>query len=855
MVTRLFGKSLLLWVFTLANILTAPSVWAVDKSENSTEVAEASNHEREQPTTSVTEWLAQIEEAIIQITKVQVNPTAQGLSIILETGRDELSVPTTTAQENRLTAVIPNAVLALPDGPEYRQLNPATGIAEVSVTSLTADQVTVEIVGTDAPPTVSIQNEDTGLVLVVDAAAQAISEDEEIDVTVTAEKFLEGYVVPDASTATRTDTPILDTPASIQVIPKQVLEEQQVIRLEDALSNLSGVTYGGNFAGLDVNFNIRGFDNVPILRDGFRQFGFGNDGIPETANLERIEVLRGPASILYGEIQPGGVINLVTEKPLADPTYEAQLQIGNRGLISPQIDLTGPLTSDNRLLYRLNVLYRNEESFRDYEQNIERIFVAPTLSWKISDQTDLTVQLEYSDYSGPFEVGLPVIGNRVADVPASRVAGELEDFSDIEFLRVGYDLEHRFNDRWKVQNTFRFTRRDILNTGAIPLFFFDEANGILGRGLSRQVRNPQDFSLQTSVIGKFATGPVDHTLLFGVDLNRSEERDTAQFSDFADFQPLNIFAPVYGTFNGVNPGELPVFRDEQLDRDRLGIYLQDQIDLLDNLILVAGLRYETVKETVTSFPNAFDPNTTETIRNDDAWIPRFGLVYQPIPNLSLYGSYSQSFTPNFGTTSAGDPLAPERGEGFEVGIKTELWDGNFLATLGYFDVTRQNVATSDPNDPFALIATGEQNSQGIELDIVGKILPGWNILASYAYTDAKVTADNDIPVGNRVFNTPEHSASLWTTYTLQSGTLEGLGFGLGFNFVGDRAGDLANTFDVESYFLTNAAIFYRRDNWRVNLSIRNLFDVDYIAATQNSRESLNEPGAPFTIVGSVAIQF
>ncbi|MEO0377757.1 MAG: TonB-dependent receptor plug domain-containing protein, partial [Cyanobacteria bacterium P01_A01_bin.17] len=451
---RGFGKSLPIWAIALASFGATQSAWAaeenaiIDELAELSEISEPKNH---QSATSVTEWLAQIEETQIQVTGVQVNPTEQGLSILLETAADDLTIPATTIEGNQLTAIIPNAVLALPDGPDYRQNNPAPGLSQISITQLPGEQVQVEIVGEEAPPTVTIDNEPTGLVFSAEAAVLEASEDEdeELEITVTADKALEGYVVPDASTATRTDTPILDTPASIQVIPKQVLEDQQIIRLEDALSNLSGVTYGGTFAGLDVDFNIRGFNNVPIFRDGFRQFGFGNDGIPETANLERVEVLRGPASILYGEIQPGGVINLVTEKPLTDPTYEAQLQFGNRGLISPQIDLSGPLTSDDRLLYRLNALYRNEESFRDYEQNIERFFVAPTLSWQISDQTDLTVQLEYSDYRGPFEVGLPVIGDSVVDVPASRVAGELEDFADIQFLRLGYDFEHRFSDRWK----------------------------------------------------------------------------------------------------------------------------------------------------------------------------------------------------------------------------------------------------------------------------------------------------------------------------------------------------------------------------------------------------------------------
>ncbi|MEM9449666.1 MAG: TonB-dependent siderophore receptor [Cyanobacteria bacterium P01_E01_bin.6] len=805
--------------------------------------------------TTVDEWLTQIAQAeLVEITNVQVEETDAGVTLRLET-IGELTSPEISVTGNAAIADIPNALLNLPDSDDFFASDPAEGIALIDIANLSDNRVRIAITGIDAPPAVNITTGSGGLTLSVapgDPTAQ-VSDNETIQVVVTGEQ--ESYVVPNASTATRTDTPILDTPASIQVIPRQVLDDQQVIRIEDALTNLSGVTFAGTFAGLDVDFNIRGFNGAPIFRDGFRQFGFGNDGIPELANLEQIEVLRGPASILYGEIQPGGIINLVTEQPLAEPFYEAQVQVGNRGFVSPSIDFSGPLTDDGRVRYRLNALFRQENSFRDFDTKVTRSFFAPIVSWDIGDRTDLTVQLDYSDYEGIFETGLPAIGNEVADVPASLNTGELDDFVEIESINVGYNLEHRFSNNWRLRNAFRFTRQDILDVGALPLFFLDESAGIISRGLSRQVRDPQDFGLQTNVVGEFATGPVDHTLLFGIDLNRSEERDTAQFSDFADFQPLNIFDPVYGTFDGVDPETLPIFRDEELTRDRLGIYLQDQLTIFDNLIVLAGVRYDTVEQTITALPDAFDPTTRETEQNDDAWIPRVGIVYQPIPNVSLYGSYSQSFTPNSGTTTSGDPLEPERGEGFEAGVKAEFLDGDFLATLAYFDITRQNVATADPVDPFASVATGEQRSRGVELDLTGEILPGWNILASYAYIDAEVTEDNVIPEGNRVFNAPKNSASLWTTYEFQHGDFEGLGFGVGFNFVGDRAGDLANSFDVDSYVLTNAALFYRRDNWRLAVNARNIFDIDFIEATQNSRTNLNEPGDPFTIIGSVSVQF
>ncbi|MEO0375290.1 MAG: TonB-dependent siderophore receptor [Cyanobacteria bacterium P01_A01_bin.17] len=782
---------------------------------------------------STDERLTQMAQAeFVEITNVQVDETAAGFTLRLET-TGQLASPETSTTGNAAIAVIANAVLRLPDDEEFFGSAPTSGVALINVSNLPDNRVQIAITGTDAPPVLDLSPGTDNLTVSVtagDPTAQT-SDNEAIRLVVTGEQD-DDYFVPNASTATRTDTPILDTPASIQVIPQQVLEDQQVIRIEDALTNVSGVTSAGNFASLDVDFNIRGFEDAPIFRDGFRQFGFGNDGIPELANLEQIEVLRGPASILYGEVQPGGVINLVTKQPLAEPFYEAQLQVGNRGFVSPRIDLSGPVTKDSSLRYRLNALYRREEDFRDYDRDIERFFVAPILSWQIGDRTDLTIQLEYSDYEGVFDTGLPAIGEGIADVPFDLILNEPDDFVEIESINVGYNLEHRFSDNWRLRNAFRFTRQDILNVATLPIIL-NESSGTALRGLSRQVRDPQDFGLQTNVVGEFATGPVEHTLLFGIDLNRSEERDTAQFADFADFQPLNIFNPVYGTFAGVAPETLPILRDQELRRDRLGIYLQDQINILDNLILVAGVRYDTIEQTTTSLPTASNPTTTETVQNDDALIPRVGLVYQPIPTVSLYGSYSQSFVPNGGTDVNDNSFEPEQGEGFEVGAKAEFLDGKLFATLAYFDITKQNVLTNDPNpnNQFFSVATGEQRSRGVELDLTGEILPGWNMLASYAYIDAEVTADNVIPVGNQIANAPRHSANLWTTYEIQQGDLEGLGFGLGLNFVDDRAGDLQNTYELDSYFLTNAALFYRRDNWRFALNARNIFDVNYIEGT------------------------
>ncbi|MEO0456334.1 MAG: TonB-dependent siderophore receptor [Cyanobacteria bacterium P01_A01_bin.114] len=788
---------------------------------------------------------------IVEITSIQVEETPEGILLLIETN-GELATPATSTIGNAVVADIPNAALNLSAEEDFFASAPAEGIALIDVSSLPNNQVRISITGADAPPVVDILTDGSGLTVGItlgDPAAQ-LPDDDSIQLSITGEQE-EDYFVPNASTATRTDTPILDIPASVQVVPRQVLEDQQVTRLDEALSNVSGVSFGGTFVGTSLNFNVRGFD-APTLRNGFREFGGFTGASPSITNLERVEVLKGPASILYGEVQPGGIINLVTEQPLSEPTYEIGGQVGNREIFQPQVDLSGPLTSDRRLLYRLNASYFNDDGFTDFDQDIERTFVAPVLAWQISDRTRLSLQAEYMDDRQPFETGLVAFGDGVVDVPFDSIISEPDNFTDSELFRVGYDLEHQFNDSWQIRNAFEYSNRDLSNEGFLPLEF-DEATGTVTRFPSQQELDTENLSLQTSVVGEFATGSIEHTLLAGVDLNRTNDSELTGFNFFAP-SFLDIFNPVFGLAS-VDADSLPLFADTDVQVDRLGVYLQDQIEFSDNLFLLAGIRYDTVEQETTNNPTDLDPIGSEVTQNDDAFTPRVGIVYKPVEFLSLFASYSQSFTPNLATTSTGDPLAPEEGEGFEVGIKAELLEGNLLATLSYFDITRQNVATPDPLDPFSSVATGKQRSQGVELDVVGEILPGWNLIASYAYTDARVTEDTFIPDGNGLFNIPEHSASLWTNYELQSGDLQGLGFGMGFNFVGEREGDLDNSFELDDYFLTNAAVFYRRDNWRFALNARNLFDADYVAASNNSRTSGVETGAPFTIVGSISVEF
>ena len=806
-----------------------------------------------QPATTVTEWLAQIEASLVQITNVRLEETATGLQIILETAEGELTAPTTTVSGNALIAEIPNAVLALLEGNEFQAFEPAGGIALVQVTTLPDDRVQVVMTGADAAPTADVNTIATGLMLsLTPGIAPADATDESLRIVVTGEESSR-YVEPTATTGTRTDNPLRNIPQSIQVIPREVLEDQQVIRLNDALRNVSGAVSAGQ-TGTAQRFIIRGFEDPQILRDGFRLTfgGLGNPGFPELANLETIEVLKGPGSILFGSAEPGGVINLVSKQPLSEPFYNLSLRAGSRTLIEPRLDFSGPLTADGRLLYRLNALVRREESFRDYDTDSERSFIAPTISWQISDRTDLTVHFEYSDTEGPSDSGLVAIGEEVADIPFDQILGNPADFFQSELVRVGYDFEHRFSDHWQVRNAFRFNSFDVNSFSSSVNV--DEATGDTTISSLTSDQENNNFELQTNVVGEFNTGAIEHQLLFGVDLFRYTN---PRFDTFDFFSPVsnNIFNPVDVTFPLPDPSTAPVTFDGETRIDALSVYIQDQVNLLDNLILLAGIRYETVEQEAIRNPTFFSPTASETTLNEDAFSPRIGLVYQPIDEVSLYGSFSRSFIPNTATTFENEIIPPEQGEQFEIGVRAELLEGRFTTNLALFNITKQNVANPDPNNPRFFIATGELRSRGVELDIAGEILPGWNIIANYAYTDADITEDNTGIEDNRLFGVPENNFNLWTTYDIQAGSLEGLGVGLGFNYVDERFGDNDNSFKLDSYFLTNAAVSYERDNWRAALNIRNLFDIDYIEGSRNSRFFGVSPGEGLTLIGSFSIDF
>jgi iron complex outermembrane recepter protein len=795
-----------------------------------------------------------IAQGITSVEGVQVNQTEAGLELILETaaGGQKL-VPLILPKGNNLVIELLDATLSSSIKNGVTQTSPTPGIKQIILTKLDESSIRLIITGETQAPTAEVIPSPQNLVLSINPQGSTAQQtpDQEIEVIATGEGEEEdNYNVPDASTATRTDTPLKDIPQSIQVVPQQVIEDQQVNRLEDALRNVSGVSTGDGFGGTTERFVIRGFaQDDTTLVNGFRQ-GALNQGFPSVDRLEQIEVLKGPASILYGNLEPGGVVNLVTEKPLKEPFAETNLELGNFGLFQSSFDFSDSLNSHQTLLYRLNANFEVNDGFRDFEQDATRLSLAPTISWQIGKNTDLLIDFSYLKEARPFDRGIVAIGDGVADIPYDRIFQQPDDEYKLEQLSASYQLEHRFSDKWKLRNSFRLVSSQTSDFRLDSLLIDD--SGLLERGFRRNNDITENYSLQTNIVGKFKTGKIEHQLLAGVDFDRSTTVGRQGRLPEDPVFLIDIFTKEADPIPNIEPEDLTSFaRDENTHADLIGIYLQDQISLGKKFKFLAGGRLDIYDQKIIDFAEDL---TSE--QSQERFSPRVGLVYQPIELLSFYASYSTSFNPDpfNSTTVNGDVLEPSTGTQYELGVKGEFLNKKLTSTLAFYQIERDNFATTDPDNPDFSIAAGEVRSRGIELDVAGEVLPGWKVIAAYAYTDAEITEDSDYPVGNKLINVPENSASLWTSYEIQQGNFKGLGLGAGVFFVGDRQGDFDNSFTLPSYVRTDAAIFYRQDNWQANLNFQNLFDVDYIKSSETFREALR-PGDPFTVIGSVSLKF
>ncbi|MBC7801179.1 MAG: TonB-dependent siderophore receptor [Gemmatimonadaceae bacterium] len=669
---------------------------------------------------------------------------------------------------------------------------------------------------------------------------------------------VQGYVAPLSSTATKTDTPLLETPQSLSVVTRDQIEAQAAQNLNGILRYTPGVatdTRGATAVRLD-QFFIRGF-TVPQFLDGMRLFG-GRDASPSVDfyRLERVDVLRGPPSVLYGQASPGGLVNLVSKRPTEAPFREVLLQGGSYGTIRTGIDMSGALNEDRTLLGRVVGSYYKSDTQVDQVRE-ERYYLAPSLTWRPTSDTTITLLgLAQRDPSGGSYGSVPAYGSVLPNpngrIPTGRFDGDPSfDRLDRQQHQIGYLAEHRFNDVFTLRQNFRYAHSDGYYRqlyGTFTANLQPDFRTVLRSTVGSEV-SFDTITLDTHLQSRFATGRVAHTLLTGIDYYNVQSRT---FSGFDATAPsYDLFRPVYG---GVTIRPLTYQTRQAQDQNSVGVYAQDQVKL-GRFVIQLGGRYDRYGSD-TRTETLANRSLARSEQDVGAFTGRAGLVYQFDGGVAPYFSYAESFEPQAGTFSparGSTPYDPTTGRQFELGLRYQPPNTNALFSAAVFDLQRKNVLTTDPDDNRFSIQTGEVRSRGIELEAKASLAQGLDVVGSFTYLDAEVTQSTNTAainrgiVGNRTTTRPEKGtvpvgvpgllASAFATYTVQPDrALQGLAIGGGVRYVGANWGDTANTLRVPDYVLVDLTARYnlgalRRDlaNTSLQVNVNNLLDTKYVS--------------------------
>lgn len=677
------------------------------------------------------------------------------------------------------------------------------------------------------------------------------------------------YHRPKAGSANRVETPIMQTPMSILVVPGAVLKDQQAVQVGDAIKNVSGTFQGFTQGGFAEDFIIRGFrTNFNNYLDGFRW--------PASrltlANAERVEVVKGAAANLYGRIEPGGMINVVTKRPQATPYQAIQQQFGSYDMYRTTVDSTGALNNDGSLLYRANLEYLSDNTFRDFGAT-ERIFLAPSLTWHLSDRTKLDLDFMYTNTDALQDYGVVAgrLTKRPIQIPKNVFLGEPStDTTSTLLYSTFITLTHQFDDDWKLRTRFSHLNRDTHDVQTYGYDFNDnpadhinDDNGVYGdlfRDYYGAQADSDTFYGTFELSGKFKAWDVEHQVLFGWEGYLSDSTLVTQWDpiNFA-VSTLNIFRPVY---KPTDISTLSTFYQDGSGSNSNGLFFQDQIVLFDKLHILGGGRYDWIEDSGSGFAEASaeEAYKNRTSNSYDQFSPRVGLLYQPWPWLSAFANYSESIGSNNANRGrSGAMLAPETGQQYEIGFKTSLFNDQLTTNFAYYQLTKQNVAVSQP-DGFALLFPGVK-SEGFELDISGEITEGLRLITSYAYTDAIILKGQDFSGnkfdGNRLFNVPRNAGSVWATYDLPFETLRGLTVGAGTYLQSQKQGDSANSFQLPGWVRLDMMLKYsipvNQATATLQFNIENLLDHTYYSASGS--DFYANVGQPRTFIGSVKVEF
>ncbi len=626
-----------------------------------------------------------------------------------------------------------------------------------------------------------------------------------------------GFVATRSATATKTDTRLFETAQSVSVVPREQIQAQAADSLDQALEYTAGVSKfeGGGTRSAGTRISVRGFNTTgteALYLDGSKFPANSLSGSLEPYHFERIELLKGPASIMYGQGTPGGIINLVSKRPTAAPLREVEVQAGSWSRKQVAVDLGGPVTEDGRIRYRLTGLQRDSESMIRQNPN-DRTSLSAALDWQLTDATLLTLLGAYDTAHAAFDPGKPLDGTLLPN-PAGRISRHLfvgepgTNRHDSQGTRLGYQLEHAFNDAWKFRQNLLAYDYDIDSDYVAVYPRVAAATPRLAQRYAvLRTDGDKGASLDNQLHGKVRHGRFEHTLLFGLDWRQSHFERTQRFGTVS---PLDLFSPAYGA---------PISGTARSGEDRsrqLGLYAQDQIKFDERWIAVIGGRYDATR---------YDEGAGTPADKAHAFTPRLGLMYLAGNGIAPYYSYSRSFQPTAGTDFHLNRLQPTTGTQHEIGVKYEPQGMDASVTVAAYEIKQRNVLTSDPDHVGYLVQTGEVRSRGVEVEGRAEIGRHWSLVAALAVTDAKITASNAGDVGARPASVPRTTASLWVDYQLPAAP--GLSLGLGVRRVGEQE---VSRMAVPSFTVYDAAVRYQWDRWQFALNLKNLADKTYVAA-------------------------
>jgi len=682
-----------------------------------------------------------------------------------------------------------------------------------------------------------------------------------------------------STTIGKTDIKLMDLPQSVTIIDKQVMERQQTLRLSDVLMNTNGVYIMGTTGGSQEEIAGRGFafSSSNTFKNGVR---FNNGIMPETSALEKVEVLKGSSAVLFGQVAAGGVLNLVTKKPKFENGGELTFRTGSYDFYKPSLDIYGAVNNSKHVAYRVNTSYEKARSFRDGVQS-ERVYFNPSLLFKLNKKTQILLEGDYLKDNRTLDYGTGAVNYVIAKIPRDRFLGASWSYYAAEQRSSTLTFTHQLNENWQLKATTAFQgfSNDNFGTTRPNNGVLVKTDGTFIRGLQRAGTTQNYYLAQVDATTKFNTGSIEHNFLIGADIDKYQNNSVSYTYKNPLANPKLNGGNVYDSINIYDLSlyqqrtDIPALALNTLTKNpinRNGVYVQDLVALTSKLKVLAGVRFSAILSNSNVLP--YPGSTTKQAKvsyYDQAFSPRFGLVYQPAKEVSLFSSYSNSFTLNTATGTQGEPLPPSFIDQYEAGIKTDLLQGVLSTNITAYKIVNSNLAqpvlASSPNYnkdyPNAQELAGEVTSKGLEVDIATKSVQGFSIMAGYSYNDTRYTKSKQYIEGSRLRYNPSHTANASLYYSF-SNTLKGLNLGLIGFYMGDRVAgrstrtavnnDAFKLMTIPNYFQFDASAGYTYEKVSLRVKVSNL--LNQLSYNVHDDNSVN-PIAPRMFSATVAYKW